>query len=295
MSYILVTPCKNEEKSLLDLIFSVKNQTIKPTLWLIIDDGSTDNSPQIINRAKKENSWITSFRLKEGKRDIGIKYAYVCKTGFDYVIKFCKEHKIKYHYIGLVDADMVLDKDFFEKLMAEFEKNPKLGIASGGVYNNCKGNFVWESSREDLPRGGARLWRKDCFEETNGYQCTSSPDVVSNVKAMLRGWEIRQFKEIKAIQSRPTSSAEGLWKGYYKRGFFYYYLNYNPIIAFSKGLTYCFRKPYYIGLFFLYGYFRGLLKRQAKIKDKEIRAYFYEDIIRDIWQYYWNNFKNKLI
>jgi len=290
--YILITPIKDEERSLPDLIRSVVNQTIKPALWVIVDDGSTDETPNIIEEAKLKHNWIRSIQLDESIRDIGKHYAYVCRKGFDFGIEYCKINGIQYEYIGLVDADMILCTDFFEKLIKKFEKNPKLGIASGGIYYNDD-ELIHEKGREDLPRGGERLWRRKCFEETGGYLLTYSPDSVSNVKAKLKGWETKQFKEVKAIQTRKTSSAEGFWKGYKSKGVSSYFINTNPLFVVLKGVRYLFKRPYYIGIAYLCGYFGSFLRKQEQINDEEIREY-YKNKFREVRQYYFNLLKNKL-
>lgn len=289
--YILITPAKNEERSLPSLIQSVVNQTIKPALWVIVDDGSSDKTPEIIKDAKEKNNWIQTIRLKEGKRDIGKHYAYVCRKGFDFSYEYCKTNSIRYEYIGLLDADMILCTDFFDKLIKEFEKNPELGIASGGIYYN--NGVIWEKGREELPRGGARVWRRKCFEETGGYLLTYSPDSVSNVKAKLRGWETKQFKKIKAIQTRKTSSAEGFWRGYWANGVSSYFLNTNPVFVMLKGVKYLFRRPYYIGLAYLWGYFGSFIRKQEQIDDEEIRKYYYKNKPHEVRQNYFNLLKNK--
>lgn len=294
-NYILLTAARNEEDNLPALISSIVRQTIKPALWVIVDDGSTDGTPAIIKEAKEKHKWIKSIRMDEHpRRDTGKIYARICNTGFDFAIKFCEEHNISYAYIGIVDADMVLEKDFFEKLIKEFKKNPKLGIASGSEYYYSSNNeLVLEEVRDDLPMGCMRLWRKECFDETGGYYIGNFPDSVSNVSAKLKGWETRVFKHIKAIQARKTHSAEGLWKGYKVIGESDYFRDYHPLFVALKGLKYLCRNPYYVGIAYLYGYFSSILKRMDKIDNKEIRDY-YRNKHREVARFYWTKIKNKL-
>ncbi|RJS79469.1 glycosyltransferase family 2 protein [Methanophagales archaeon] len=293
--YILITPAKNEEKNLPNLISSVLNQTNKPILWVIVDDGSEDNTPDIIMEAKRKHSWIQNVHLEEHPRDIGKRYAYVCNRGFDYALKYLKKHDLKYEYIGVLDADMILEHDFYSRLIEEFEKNPKLGIASGGEYfYDADNKLVLEEVRDETPVGCMRLWRRECFEEVGMYPISYSPDSVSNVLAKLRGWEIKMFREIKAIQTRRTSSAEGLWKGYKIHGESAYFRNYHPLFAMAKGLKYLSKRPYYTGIAYLYGYFSSFLKRMDKIDNKEVRDYYWNKH-KEVAQFYWAKLKNKLL
>jgi len=306
MSYILVTPSKDEEVNLPKLIQSVMGQTIKPLVWVIIDDGSTDNTPVIIEKAKERYKWIRSIRVKEHSRDLSAHYAYVCNTGFDLAIKYSEANNLQYDYIGLLDADMILGREFYSKLIKEFERSPKLGIASGSiyydidgkqiiVYYDIDGKQIIENDRDDLPPGGMRLWRRECFEETGrGLYPGYSADAVSNVLAKLRGWEMERFDEIRAVQARRTSSAEGLWKGYKYHGESAYFRNYHPLFVLAKGIRYIFGKPHYIGIAFLYGYLSGVIRRIGKIDNKEVRNYYYHQKYKEVVEYYKNKLRKKI-
>ena len=132
--YILVTAAKNEGKNLPELIQSVAEQTIKPLLWVIVDDASTDNTPQILEEASRRYEWIKTIRLEErGGRDLGFHLSRVVKMAFDFAVDYCREKGLDYEYIGNIDGDMIIEREFFEKLIREFEKDSKLGIAGSGA------------------------------------------------------------------------------------------------------------------------------------------------------------------
>ncbi len=116
LTYILVTPAKNEEKQLPKVAEAVIGQTAPPILWVIVDDGSTDSTPEVIKNLESQFNWIRSIRLPPHPRDITFHYSYVCKNGFDHALEFCKNNSIQYNFIGLLDADTVLEKTYFEKL-----------------------------------------------------------------------------------------------------------------------------------------------------------------------------------
>lgn len=285
-NYILVTPCKNEEESLPKLAESVINQTMKPKVWVIVDDGSTDRTPEILQELTAGQSWIKTIRLNEKPRDLGIHVAHVYQTGFDHAINFCADKNIEYQYIGSVDADIILDSDYFESLINEFEINQDLGICSGHIGNIIDGKVIWSDFRVDLPSGGARLWRKKCFEDTEGYLLTCSPDSVSNVKAKINGWDTKVFEDIKAISTRPYSSAEGQWKGYKKLGANNFFIGYIPLHALLKGTKMLYSRTGYfktgVGIAYIYGYFSEYLKRAPRIEDKEILKYYRDDRLKEI-------------
>ncbi len=235
--YLLITPARNEEQNLPEVSKSVTGQKVKPELWIIVDDGSTDDTAHILENLKASYSWIQSIRLPPRPRDITFHYSYVCKQGFDYALDYCRENNLEFEYIGLLDADTVLEENYFGKLLKEFEKDNSLGIASGGVYYDTGGKLSREMTDKNLPRGTGRLWKKECFVETGGYQVEPSPDSISNIKALLRGWKLMQYADIVQIQKRKTSAANGLWHGYVKNGWMAYYLGKNPIVALLNVFT----------------------------------------------------------
>ena len=288
MNYFIITAAKNEEKDLPNTIHSIEKQTIKPILWVIIDDGSTDKTPQIIENVKKKNKWIRSIQLKESKRDLSIRYATICNIGFDYGIKYCNKNKLTYEYIGIVDADMSLESTYFENLIKEFENDSKLGIASGGTWVSENERLCL---REDIPSGGHRLWRKKCFEDTKGYSLTYAPDSVSNVKAKIRGWNVKRFEEYKATQARMTCSAEGLWKGWKKNGESAYYLNAHPLYVVARAIRYLFKSPNYIGIAYFIGYINSYVNQIEKSDDEEIKYYYRYIRPKEIKKIYWDKIK----
>lgn len=288
-NYILVTPCKNEEGSLLKLANSVINQTIRPKVWVIVDDGSEDRSYSIIQELEKSYPWIKLIRLNEAPRDLGIHIAHVYRIGLNYAVDYCENYKITYEYVGILDADIILDNSYFELLIGEFEKNPNLGICSGLIGNIFIDKIIYYSFREDLPSGGARLWRKECFEETDGYILTCCPDSVSNVKAKLKGWETKKFGHIKSFSTRPYASAEGQWKGYKKLGTNNYFIGYTPLHIVLKSLNMLYSRNGYfkpgIGIAYAVGYFKEYLKRSPRINDEEILNYYKYTRLKEIlWQ-----------
>jgi len=284
--YILVTPAKNEQESLPSVAESVLKQSILPQLWIIVDDGSVDETPRIIIELTKKHPWIHTIRLPPRPRDITFHYAFVCKQGFDYALHYCIEKQIPFGYIGLLDADTRLTDTYFEHLISAFERDPRLGIASGGIYYESDGKLQWINDLEKDPVGTGRLWRRECFSDSGGYTVEPSPDSISNIKAILHGWKIQSFREIIAVQTRPTSGAEGVWKGYIINGKNAYYLNKHPLLVFLNFIDFSRQKPHYIGIAYVYGYLRGIIRRDKKIDDEEIKEYYWNTRIREYFPHF---------
>ena len=270
-NYLLVTPCKDEEDSLHKLFNSVLHQTIQPRLWVIVNDGSKDKSKSIIESFCNQYSWIHIINLKAKPRDSFFHYSFVCNEGFNYVLRLAEKKSISFKFSGLTDADIILENSVFEKLVDELIKNAKLGLVSGGIYYELSGELELEHNKELF--GTPRLWKKNCFFQTGGYQLTYTPDIVSNIKCLMNGWMTKQVKDAIAIQTRKTFSAEGLWKGWKNNGFANYKIGFHPIFSLIKSIKYCFVKPYYIGIAYFIGYFSAFFTSRSRINDKEVIYY----------------------
>lgn len=273
----MVTPCKNEGEHLPDLIISIINQTVQPALWVIVDDGSTDDTPFVIAEYSSKYKWIDFLRLNESKkRDLGPHLASVMSKGFSKAIEQCDNNSIEYEYLANVDGDLVLDSTFFENLIMEFEHDPKLGIASGGTDYKVGNKMLHVNTPTDEPSGGHMLIRKRCFYECGGIPISYAADSVLKAKARIKGWKTKRFEENRAIEVRDVSSAEGYWKGYVMKGKTSYYICHNPIHVMANVGKYSLRYPYYIGIPYFIGYFISLLNNNERIDDPEIKFYFHE-------------------
>lgn len=297
---IVITPCKNEAMNLPNLVHSMEAQTNKPSLWVIVDDGSTDETASTIKTAEKQYNWIKGVYLPEHNEYMGSHYAQVCNKAFAFAEEYCQKNNVSYKYIALVDADNILEREYFEKLINEFENDPNLGIASGNnAYadveklmdglrtENANASVMdrelWQmygssfmliqNGREDVPMGSARMWRKECFEETGGYLHVSAPDAVSNVKAKLRGWKTKRFISARVIE-RQASVKHGAWKGYNEMGKRFFFLWYPVSLALLKSIKFSIKKPYYPGIAFFCGYIKSLIYGEKRIDDVEIKQYY---------------------
>lgn len=275
--YILVTAVKNEEENLYNLIKSVAEQMIKPVLWVIADDGSTDKTPEIIKEAKAKYEWIQSIRLNsEVKiRDIGLHLTSVMMKVTEFAIGYCERNEIKYSCVGNIDGDVIIEPKFFEKLIIEFEKDDKLGIAGSGTQYIEGDEIIQPEGGAEEPSGGDMLIRRECFEDGGGIQLSCCWDSVLKAKARLRGWNVKRFEYVKATETRVPGS-ENYWERGIHSGESAYYLNINPMHAWFKGIKFlCKKSPHYFAIAYFVGYLNSLIKRKEQIDDNEIKEYFW--------------------
>ncbi|MBP1910290.1 glycosyltransferase family 2 protein [Methanolobus bombayensis] len=287
-NYFIVTPCKNEIANLPNLIDSVVNQSVTPSLWVIYNDGSTDGSSELLTELENKYDWINIINGEVTRRDLSFHYARIVDETLKTAIDKCTTKGIDCQYASLIDADMVLEKTFFEKLLSYFEQDPELGVASGSVVYDFNDLSTLEKGRNDLPIGGLRMWRVECLVQSNFFPISYSADAVSNVLATLKGWNTRKFDDVLGLQTRRTSSAEGMWKGYMIKGESDYFRDYHLLYVILKFMKYCLSYPFYIGLSYSYGYFKSVLERRNKIDLPEVRRY-YRNKHKEIISYYLKN------
>ncbi|ASJ02089.1 glycosyl transferase [Thermococcus profundus] len=281
-SYILVTPAKNEEDNLPLLARSVINQTIRPRLWVIVNDNSTDGTDRIISSLESEYPWIVGYKIADGflEYDATMRYSEVVKKGFDIARHLAYNKSIPYGYIGLVDADFILERRFFEKIINEFHKDPSLGIASGGVYLKTPNGkkIFWERTNPKHPRGSPRLFRRECFDDIGGYRRFYTPDVVSNYLARLNGWEVKQVINAIAVQLRPTQSRGGVFRAYIRQGRANYHLGVSPMSLLARVIFMLLFDNRLKAGGLLVGYFSSLLRREDYLIQGKLREFAKKDM-----------------
>jgi glycosyltransferase involved in cell wall biosynthesis len=269
-----VSPSRNEEKFLPKVIKSVNKSSLRPALWVIVDDNSADKTQKILQDATKKYRYIKILRLNNRSYRNDFNYSYVCKIGFDYAIQLSQENEIDWEYIFLLDADTIVERTYFDNIINKMEKDPKIGIASGDIYVLENGKIKIIKISRNQPSGTARIWRKNCFNQTGGYSITQASDSVSIIKANLKGWKTVRFQEPRAYQLRETYSAKGLWKGYIIRGEISYYLCFHPLSVLVRGLSFMIKPKFYLVIPYFKGYLESMIRKEPRIQDEEIVEYY---------------------
>jgi glycosyltransferase involved in cell wall biosynthesis len=204
VDYILITPARNEEHVIGMTLTSVLAQTHKPLKWIIVDDGSTDRTREIVQSYAINNDFIVLVAA-DGEQSTVRHFARKVHA-FNRGLKAAEN--LPYTYIGNLDADIVLPNDYYEKILKEFARDPHLGIAGGILYTRAGNQFVCDDTSIDSIGGAIQLFRRCCFEDIGGYSPikTGGIDAVAEVSARMKGWTVRKFTAHKAYEQRPTGS-----------------------------------------------------------------------------------------
>ena len=200
--YVLITPARNEEAFIELTIKSMVQQSLRPVRWVIVSDGSTDRTDEIVKKYTAEHSWIELLRMPErAERHFGGKV--MCFRAA------CERVKgLEYEVIGNLDADMSFESDLFEFLMKRFTENPRLGVG-GAPFNEGNGTYDFRFSSVEHVSGACQLFRRECFEQIGGYTPIKGGgiDVVAVLTARMRGWQTRTFPEKSLMHHRAMGTA----------------------------------------------------------------------------------------
>lgn len=256
-AYVLITPARNEESFIELTIRSMVAQTVRPLKWVIVSDGSTDRTDEIVKRYAAVQPWIELVRMPERReRDFGGKV--LCfNAGRERVCE------LDYMVIGNLDADLSFDSDVFQLLMNKFAENPKLGVA-GIPFTEGKGTYDFRFSSVEHVSGACQLFRRECFESIGGYRPMKGGgiDVLAVLMARMQGWQTRTFPERSCFHHRSMGSAKySAAKASFRLGQKDYMLGRHPLWQLFRSLYQMRRSPVIVGGCMLFaGYFSLAIK-----------------------------------
>jgi glycosyltransferase involved in cell wall biosynthesis len=205
MNYVLITAARNEEKFIEGTIRSVVSQTHLPERWVIVDDGSTDRTPEIAASYVRAYPWIELVRRPQRKDRNFAGKVQAFNDGL------ARVQPLDVELIGNLDADVSFGFDHFEFLLERFAEDPLLGVA-GTAYTQDGG---WDSTRDSFEgqtcvHGACQLFRKECFQEISGYQPSPAGgiDWIAVTTARLKGWKTWNYREKRFHHHRIMGTAE---------------------------------------------------------------------------------------
>jgi glycosyltransferase involved in cell wall biosynthesis len=278
IKYVIVTPARDEEEYIEKTLKSVISQTVKPVEWIIVNDGSTDNTGRIIDECSKEYPWIYPIhRENRGTRNPGIGVMEAFYEGYS------KVKEKNWNYIVKLDADLSFEKTYFQDCFQRFESNPKLGIVGGMIYHNLNGRFELENTPLFHVRGATKIYKRECWDAISGLIKLTGWDTFDEVKANMLGWETRSLPELVIIHHRFTGQVEGTWRNCVKNGRANYISGYHPLFMFIKCIKRGFQKPYLIGTIALaYGFLSSYLKKIEQVDDRQLINYLRRQQMRKL-------------
>jgi len=276
LPYVLITPIRNEEAFIEKTIQSVIQQTVLPKKWVIVDDGSTDQTRAIVSRYLPGRSWMEMIRMPERRERHFAGKVYAFNAGLARV-KNC-QHEV----IGNLDGDISFEKDHFEFLLRKFALDPNLGVA-GTIFKEEGGYSSDTDSFEgrNYVAGQCQLFRRRCWEQIGGYTAhrAGGVDWMAVMTARMMGWRTESFRERSFFHHRRLGTAgHGVLWSSFSYGEKDYYLGGHPVWELFRTVYRLTKKPYILsGLALGLGYCWALLRRTPRPVSPELMAFHRKD------------------
>ena len=253
---------------------SVAAQTVPPASWVVVDDGSTDETPKILEEYQKKLPYLRVVpRPNRGARKVGPGVIEAFYAGMDSV------NLDDFDYVCKLDLDLDLPPRYFETLMERMEADPRLGTSSGKPFFNhpTSGELVPEVCGDENSVGMTKFYRVSCFKEIGGFVREVMWDGIDCHRCRLLGWiaESVDQPELRFLHLRPMgSSQKGIWTGRVRSGFGQYFMGTSPSYLLASAV---FRLPQHPVLYgsvaMVYGYFSSALKGVDRYGDLEFRRF----------------------
>jgi glycosyltransferase involved in cell wall biosynthesis len=270
-SYVLITPARNEEAFIEKAIESVVHQTILPLKWVIVDDGSTDATPDIVSRYLARHPWIELVRRPQRLDRSFAGKVQAFNAGYERV------KDLQYEVLGNLDGDISFDEDHFEFLLKKFSEDPGLGVA-GTVFRE-EGYSSEKDSFEGHKHvsGQCQLFRRQCWMEIGGYipHRAGGIDWMAVTTARMMGWKTESFREKSFLHYRHLGTAErSILASLFSYGEKDYYLGGHPVWELFRVAYRTAKQPYIVGGLSLgLGYCWAVLRRTPRPVSRELMAF----------------------
>jgi glycosyltransferase involved in cell wall biosynthesis len=266
-AYCIVTPAHNEAGFLPRVIEAIAAQTLKPTKWVIVDDRSTDDTWTLINAAARRHPFIEPVQVQGGtERALGSNVVRLFDLG-------CARIKDEPAFVVKMDADVLLPPDYFATLLAHFQAQPRLGIASGKTYNLQQGKWVLERIADSHVTGACKTYRSACLSEMGGLIPILGWDILDVAQARRHGWHTRSFRDLPFYHLRLTGSATGMVQANLRFGRCYYVIRAHPLFVLAKSFYRALERPYLASLLIPVGYLLAALRHEQRLDDLGLADY----------------------
>ena len=279
-AYCLISPCRDEAEYARRTLDSVTRQSVPPALWVIVDDGSTDETPSILAEYAQRFDYIRVVRRDDrGARSVGPGVIDAFYAGFETV------DTAKFDYVCKIDLDLDMPSTYFETLMQRMETDCRLGTCSGKPYfpgpsNHGKdftGELISEACGDEMSVGMIKFYRTKCFEDIGGFVRQVMWDGIDCHRCRMLGWKACSWDDpqLRFIHLRPMgSSHKGILTGRMRHGFGQHFMGTGLAYMTASSIFRMARPPVLIGgVAMWWGYVKAAMTRQPRYDDRAFRQF----------------------
>jgi poly-beta-1,6-N-acetyl-D-glucosamine synthase len=270
---LVITPCRDEQRYVSAAIASIAAQSLLPTRWVIVDDGSTDGTTEILQEASSRLDFVRLVRREDrGRRHVGPGVVEAFYAGL------AGEDLDEYAFIAKVDLDLELPPDYFQILIDRMLAEPRLGSCSGKPYGRRPdGGLEVEPCGDEMSVGMTKLWKTACFRQIGGLVRGVMWDGIDCHRARMLGWKVRSWDEpkLRFVHARAEgSSQQGILTGRVRHGRGQYFMGTGPMYMLSSAVYRMFARPFVVGgLAMAWGWCLAWLTRQPRYKAPNFRRF----------------------
>jgi len=281
-TYVLITPARNEAPFIELTIKSVIAQTVRPLRWVIVSDGSTDGTDDIVKKYASDYPWIELVRMPERQERHFAGKVHAFNAARTRVVD------LPYEVIGNLDGDVSFDEGYFDFLLRKFAANPRLGVA-GTPFREGSFQYDYRFTSIEHVSGQCQLFRRECFEQIGGYvpRKIGGIDLVAVTTARMKGWQTRTFPEKPYVHHRQMGTATAtVWTTPFKVGRSDYLLGSHPVWEFSRCIYQTTRPPILLGgSLRLAGFVWAMLSQRKKQVPDDFVTFRRKEQMRRLWNF----------
>ena len=272
-NYVLISPCRDEADYMRQTLDSIVAQSVRPAKWVIVDDGSTDKTPHILEEYASQHEWIEIVtRSDRGKRAVGPGVIDAFYAGLNSI------NIDEFSYLCKLDLDLEIPPTYFERVMDQMEATPRLANFSGKPYLREKdGRLTSERLGDENAVGQIKLYRTTAFKEIGGFVRQVSWDGIDGHMCRMKSWIARSedSPELRFVHLRQMGSSQhSIWVGRLRWGFGKYFMGSALYYVVAVALYRMFEKPYIVGGWgILWGYLKAMLSGAPRFENKEFRRF----------------------
>src|SRR6266403_4124455 len=280
MKYVLITPAHNEEAFIEKTLVSMVAQTVLPERWIIVDDGSTDQTAKTIQKYAERYPWIEPVSRPQRRDRTFAGKVHAFNAGLE------RLQGLRFEVIGNLDADLSFDPEYLGFLIGKFAEDPRLGVAGtpfteDGGYDTARDSFEGKNH----VAGGCQLFRRQCFDEIGGYvpNRAGGIDWIAVTTARMKGWKTKSFPEKRFHHYRTLGTAgRSLLASIFSYGEKDYYLGGHPLWELFRVAYRATKKPYLLGAIALYSGYLSAFLRQIKrpVSDELMQFHRKEQMLK---------------